>query len=244
VLVVLARIVGVVERAHRAPATIPQYEEHDRVLDGVLARTLYHELHIGRQKAASSPILRHLCAVTSCALQAGRPVPPDQRLPLQMPTRARSASSPRSAGLSRCPDAPSTGPAHPRARPPLATQAGRDDPGTGRRAIPPSSAALSAANAAHTGAPSAASSQPSTRASATSPARSTPPRTHAAAARARPDLDTRPQPLQLPGQTTGMKYRLGCCPVVFVGSFDRDRGLVGRRNGGAGRRAFGLRARQ
>jgi hypothetical protein len=45
-------------------------------------------------------------------------------------------------------------------------------------------------------------------------------------------------------ETTGMKYRLGCCPVVFVGSFDRDRGLVGRRNGGAGRRAFGLRARQ
>ena len=54
-----------------------------------------------------------------------------------------------------------------------------------------------------------------------------------------------PLPVQnVPGQTTGMKYRGGCCPVVFVGSFDRDRGLVGRRNGGAGRRAFGLRARQ
>ena len=30
------------------------------------------------------------------------------------------------------------------------------------------------------------------------------------------------------GQTTGMKYRVACCPVVFVGSFDRDRGFVGR----------------
>jgi hypothetical protein len=55
-----ARIVGVVERAHRAPATVPQDEEHDRVLDGVLARTLYHELHTGRQEAALSPILRHI----------------------------------------------------------------------------------------------------------------------------------------------------------------------------------------
>ncbi len=29
-------------------------------------------------------------------------------------------------------------------------------------------------------------------------------------------------------QTTGMKYGVGCCPVVFVGSFDRDRGLCGK----------------
>ena len=30
------------------------------------------------------------------------------------------------------------------------------------------------------------------------------------------------------GQTTGMKYGVGCCPVVFVGSFDRDRGPCGK----------------
>jgi hypothetical protein len=57
VLVVLARIVRVVEGAHRAPVTIPQREEHDGVLDGVFARTLYHELHVRGQEAASSPIL-------------------------------------------------------------------------------------------------------------------------------------------------------------------------------------------
>ena len=34
--------------------------------------------------------------------------------------------------------------------------------------------------------------------------------------------------LRRKGQTTGMKYGVGYCPVVFVGSFDRDRGLVGR----------------
>src|ERR1700735_2568968 len=57
VLVVLVWAVRVVECAHCAPATIAQYEEHDPILDGVLARTLNHELNIRSQEAASSPIL-------------------------------------------------------------------------------------------------------------------------------------------------------------------------------------------
>ncbi|MGO9321737.1 MAG: hypothetical protein ACLQBY_13175 [Solirubrobacteraceae bacterium] len=40
---------------HRVVASDhPAYEEHNRVLDGVRARTLHQELHIGRQEASSS----------------------------------------------------------------------------------------------------------------------------------------------------------------------------------------------
>ena len=58
--------------------------------------------------------------------------------------------------------------------------------------------------------------------------RAIPSRTHRHGSPTRGQDASRVASLQQPVQTTGMKYGVGCCPVVFVGSFDQDRGSCGK----------------